>query len=85
MVKKSRKQRRAENQKKLHQMKVYIAGFCNFDRRWSTLELVVVASEKLDLVVRGNVHPNSQIMPIYKKIKQSEQNPKIDHPSTDWL
>lgn len=77
MAKRNLKQRKIDNAKKLESMKKEIAEFCGLGGKWSALELIVVASVKLGLTVRGDIHPNGQVKFIYKKMKNSERSEKL--------
>jgi 5-methylcytosine-specific restriction endonuclease McrA len=70
-------ERRERNEKNLAKMKSELASFCEIGGVWSTLELVVIASARLGLTVRGDIHPNGQIKFIYEKMKKS-QKPKVN-------
>ena len=58
-------------------MKHELAMFCDLGGAYSDLEVVVVASAKLDLTVRGDIHPNGQIKFLYKKMLDTYKEPKL--------
>jgi 5-methylcytosine-specific restriction endonuclease McrA len=75
MAKRNSKSRREKNSEILSSCKKELAGFCGISGSYSALELVVVASAKLNKTVRGDIHPHSQIRHLCKIIKQKNKKP----------
>lgn len=64
-----RRDRRARNAQGMIDKKAKIKAWLGLGGEFSTLELIVMAHAKLDLVIRGDIHPNGQIDFLIKKIE----------------
>jgi 5-methylcytosine-specific restriction endonuclease McrA len=71
MGKRNLKERRKQNKIKLQQAKEMCASFVGLTvDKYSALEIVICVSQKLDKDVRGDIHPNQQILHLAKIINR---------------
>ena len=75
MAKRNLKARKEKNAEILVNCKKELARFCGIGGKYSALELVVIASAKLDLTVRGDIHPHQQIKHLCKVVRQRNKKP----------
>ena len=68
-----RRDRRAKNAQSMRDKKARIKGWLGLGGEFSTLELIVMAHAKLDIVIRGDIHPNGQIDFLIRKIENRER------------
>ncbi len=77
MGKRNLKQRKALNAEKLALIKKEVASYCGIGGSYSTLELVVTLSAMLGKTVRGDIHPNQQIIYLHKIMKRVNSPRKL--------
>lgn len=63
--------RKSKSAEDLAYKKAKIKSWLGLGGQFSTLELVVMAHAKLDIVIRGDIHPNNQIAFLYRKIQSA--------------
>ena len=68
-----RRDRRAKNTQSMRDKKARIKCWLGLGGEFSTLELIVMAHAKLDIVIRGDIHPNGQIDFLIRKIENRER------------
>jgi len=67
--KRNLKAKKIANKLKIKEAKAKCASFVGLPRdKYSILEIVICVAAKLDIVVRGDIHPNSQILHLTKRI-----------------
>jgi len=68
-----RRERKSKASKCMIEKKARIKSWLGLGGEFSTLELIVMAHAKLDLVIRGDIHPNGQIDFLIRKIENKER------------
>lgn len=80
LTKKQRAERRVEKRRHnlavLENQKRYLANYCGIGGAYSALELVITTCAKLDISVRGDIHPHQQVKWLYEKINKKQDEPK---------
>jgi hypothetical protein len=68
-----RRARKERNEQNMTEKKARIKAWLGLGGEFSTLELVVMAHAKLDIVIRGDIHPNGQIDFLIRKIEGKQR------------